>query len=223
MKTSSNLYNVLVVIVAACPLLYLALSWNSVPENVTLQYDFNLQPDKTGHKYIIWLPAGLVAVVSVLIFFLLQYIHHFDPKMKNTPPSSAFSRLALVVLLFMTALNFIIIRSAIKNTGLQERTIFPLLGLLFAFLGNYMNNIKPNYFAGFRLPWTLSNDYNWRKTHQLAGKIWFWGGLLMAVITFLIPLGSILPVLIIIMLVLILIPSVYSYRLFRQGNEGRKQ
>ena len=30
-----------------------------------------------------------------------------------------------------------------------------------------------------RTPWTLEDEDNWRKTHHLASKIWFIGGLIM--------------------------------------------
>ena len=64
--------------------------------------------------------------------------------------------------------------------------IFPLIGLLFAFLGNYFKTIKPNYFIGIRTPWTLENEEVWKKTHLIGGKLWFVGGLLMA-LTFVLP------------------------------------
>jgi uncharacterized membrane protein len=52
------------------------------------------------------------------------------------------------------------------------------MGAFFAVLGNYMHSIKPNYFVGFRTPWTLESEDNWRKTHQLVSKVWVPGGLL---------------------------------------------
>jgi hypothetical protein len=45
------------------------------------------------------------------------------------------------------------------------------VGLMLAVVGNYIYNIKPNYFAGIRLPWTLHNDENWKRTHLLGGKL----------------------------------------------------
>jgi uncharacterized membrane protein len=90
------------------------------------------------------------------------------------------------------------------------------MGLLFAFLGNYINNIKPNYFAGIRLPWTLSDDENWRRTHHLAGKLWFSGGLLIAIISLLLPLRVVIPFFIAATVILVLIPAIYSYRFFKK-------
>jgi uncharacterized membrane protein len=65
--------------------------------------------------------------------------------------------------------------------------MLPLMGLLFSVLGNYMHSIKPNYFVGFRTPWTLENEDNWRKTHQLMARIWVPGGLLITIGTLLLP------------------------------------
>jgi uncharacterized membrane protein len=156
-----------------------------------------------------------MAAVSVGIYFLLNNLHRFDPKRKGMPPSASFHKLATGLVVFLSALSMVIVSSAKGGVDLQK-LLFPLLGLLFAFLGNYMHNIKPNYFAGIRLPWTLSSDENWRRTHQLAGKIWFAGGLLLVVAGLLLPATFMWIVVAVLVLVMIVIPTVYSYRLFRQ-------
>ena len=102
----------------------------------------------------------------------------------------------------------------------MDRVMFPLVGLLFAFIGNYMNNIKPNYFAGLRLPWTLSSDYNWRKTHQFASKLWFWGGLSAAILSLIFPAPWSIIIFFTIMTIIVIIPIIYSYRIFK--NETRE-
>ena len=71
-----------------------------------------------------------------------------------------------------------------NDVSMTMKFVFVSMGLLFALLGNNMYNIKPNYFAGIRLPWTFESEDNWRKTHHLAGRFWFFGGLIFAVITF---------------------------------------
>ena len=37
-----------------------------------------------------------------------------------------------------------------------------------------MHSIKPNYFVGMRLPWTLESEANWRSTHQFASRAVVW-------------------------------------------------
>lgn len=58
-----------------------------------------------------------------------------------------------------------------------EKLLFPIMGLAFAGMGLYMPKIKQNYFAGFKLPWTLDNEDNWNATHKIAGKVWLYGGI----------------------------------------------
>ena len=121
------------------------------------------------------------------------------------------------MVIFVSALGCLIITSA-KDRAVMKNFIFPLLGLMFAFIGNYMVNIKPNYFAGIRLPWTLSNDENWRKTHQLGGKLWFAGGMLIAVASFFLPGPQAFTFFISVIAIMVIIPLVYSYRLFKKHS-----
>jgi uncharacterized membrane protein len=211
-----NLFStLLVILIALVPAGYLALIWNTMPPLVPVHFGADMKPDRIGNKSELWWVVGLMAAVSVGLYFLLNNLHRFDPKRKGLPPSTGFSRLATGLVVFLSVLSVIIISSA-KGTMDMQKWLFPLLGLLFAFLGNYMHNIKPNYFAGIRLPWTLSSDENWRRTHQLAGKVWFGGGLLLVIAGLLLPLSFLWIVFAVLILVMVLIPTVYSYRLFRQ-------
>ena len=204
----------IIIVIALLPAVYLALIWNSLPPVVAVHFGADMQPDRMGDKAELWLVAGVLAVVSIAVYFLLNNLHRIDPKRKGSS-SATFSKLAVGVVVFMAALNFIIVASA-KGSTVLHNFLFPLLGLLFAFLGNYMNHIKPNYCAGIRLPWTLSSDENWRLTHQLAGKLWFAGGMFIAVVSLFLPVTIMLPVFIGVTAVITLIPIIYSYRLFKQ-------
>lgn len=202
-------------VVALLPAGYLALIYDSLPETVPVHFGTDMKPDRMGGKAELWLVTGIMTLSSVLVYFLLNNLQRIDPKRKGASTSSTFNKLALGIVVFIAALNLIIIASA-KGAVEMQSFVFPLLGLLFAFIGNYMNHIKPNYFAGLRLPWTLSSDENWRRTHQLAGKLWFAGGMLIAVTSLFLPIKIMLPVFIGVVLVIILVPAFYSYKLFKQ-------
>ena len=207
--------NVVMLLVACAPLAYLAIVEDRIPQKVALHYNLRLEPDRIGDKSELWLVTGILAVVSFLVYLLLQNIHVFDPKRKTRDITSIFNKLAAGIIVFMAVLSCIIIASAVKGDVVLARFLFPFIGLMFAFIGNYMHALKPNYFAGIRLPWTLSDDENWRKTHYLAGKLWFWGGLLFALASLFIPNSQVMYVFIPLMVILVVIPAVYSYRLFR--------
>ncbi|HZH65298.1 MAG TPA: SdpI family protein [Flavisolibacter sp.] len=202
------------ILVSLLPVAYLAGIWNSLPQTVPLHFTYDMKPDRMGDKSEMWAVTGILAGVSILVYFLLNNIHHIDPKRRGRPQTGAFDKLAIGLVVFLAALNFIII-SSVKGSFAMQNLLFPLLGLLFAFLGNYMNNIKPNYFAGFRLPWTLSDDDNWRKTHHLAGRVWFGGGLVLVLASLLLPVQYTFPLFITVVVVMSLIPVIYSYRLFK--------
>lgn len=205
-----------VVLVALLPVAFLALTWSSLPQTVALHFGADFKPDRMGSKNELWTLTLVLAFVSVGLYFLLTNLYRFDPKQKGTGSATlTFTRLATGLVVFLAALNTIIILSA-KGTAALQNFLFPLLGLLFAFIGNYMHNIRPNYFAGLRLPWTLSNDENWRRTHQLAGKLWFGGGLLIAVLSLFLPNRVMLPLFFGVIAVLTLVPAFYSYRFFKQ-------
>ena len=203
----------LMLVIAASPLVYLAIVWNILPQKVPLHFDINMKPDKIGDKSELLKVTGIVAFISVAVCLLFENIHLIDPK-RRSKPSGTFLKLSYVIVVFMAAINFIIINAA-KGNAEPLNLLFPLLGLLFVFLGNYFNSIKPNYFAGYRLPWTLSSDENWRRTHRLAGKLWFWGGLLFVAASLLFNSQVLFPALICMGVVFILIPSIFSYRYFK--------
>ena len=95
------------------------------------------------------------------------------------------------------------------------------IGVLFAVIGNYMPKTKMNATLGIKTPTTYSSEANWNATHRFAGKLWFWGGLV------LIP-GGFLPemvatvLMILVMAVMVLLPMVYSHRFYRKEKaEGK--
>ena len=215
MKKNIALRNLSVLFISLLPMVYLSIVWNKIPEKVVLHYNAKFEPDRIGDKSELWLVTGILVVVSILVYLLLQNLHLFDPKRKNKTSSPAFGKLAAGLVVFMAALNCIIIASAAGGNVPISRFLFPLIGLLFAFIGNYMHSLKPNYFAGIRLPWTLSSDENWRLTHKLAGKLWFLGGLIIVIASLFIPAKHILYFFIPVMILLVAIPVVYSFRLFK--------
>ena len=56
--------------------------------------------------------------------------------------------------------------------------------VFFVVLGNYLGNLRPNYFVGIRTPWTLENPETWRATHRLGGRLMFFGALILLVAQF---------------------------------------
>jgi len=207
--------NLVIVLVALSPLGYLFLVWNNIPESFITRFEFERAFEKVQSRKTLFLGVLAVALVSVLLYFLMRNLKKIDPKVKEGTATSSFNKLGLIITLYLAILNYFLILSAKNGWTIDTRVSMAFFGLLIMFMGNYMNNIKPNYFAGFRLPWTLNDPDNWRKTHQLAGKLWFAAGILLIIISLFISKTLLIPISIGILVVIVLIPSVYSFKIYR--------
>lgn len=213
-------FKILIWPVAMVPPIYLGIIWKSLPQKVAIHFDLQGNPDRYGNKTELLLMITILSLMSIGLFFILSNIYRIDPKKYAAENKDRLIRLAFVISIFMSAIScFIIYNSAKGGFELGIRYVFAGVGLLFCFIGNYMHTIKPNYFAGFRIPWTLNNEENWRKTHLLGGKVWFAGGLVIAILCVLLPDTISIFIFFAITMVLVIIPVVYSYRLYKNNNE----
>lgn len=95
-------------------------------------------------------------------------------------------------------------------------TVAPLfVGILFLVIGNYLPKTKQSDTLGIRLPWTLSSEENWDRTHRLTGFLWVAAGLLFLVLTLLHLWNAWLLSGLIVLATLL--PLFYSYYLYRKG------
>ena len=117
------------------------------------------------------------------------------------------------------ALSFIVQGSIYANAlgWVKSSTtlVTAFLGIIFIILGNYLPKTHRNHTIGIRIPWTLSDDKNWHKTHRMAGKLWVLGGLLILLESFVqVAMPHVMGVVIAIM---IIAPMIYSFLLSRKA------
>ncbi len=218
----NNLISKLVWLIIIAPAIYLAFIWNHLPATVALHYDLQGNSDRYGSKKELIGLTVILITINIFVYFLLTNIHRIDPKKYVADNKDRLRRIAFAVAIFMSALVcFIIYTSTLSKFQFNAGIIFSAVGLLFAVIGNYLPNLKPNYFAGLRLPWTLENPDNWRKTHALAGKLWFFGGLFVAVTCFF--TSPVLAIIIfsVVIVLLTIVPCVYSYQIYKNEKENK--
>ena len=215
MKTS-NLIHVLSIIVLVCaPFVYAAFIWDELPERVATHFGIDGKPDAYGSKTQALIPIVILMVVGLGVYFLITNIEKVDPKRAKQASKDTFGKMAMLTLMLMSSISLYIVHSTL-NSG-TGNFLFVLMGLFFAAMGNLMHSVQPNYFVGLRLPWTLANDENWRKTHQLAGKLWFGGGLLIAVTSLFLSAQFSMIFMLGAITLMCLIPTVFSYRMFKKS------
>ena len=201
------------------PAVYLAIVWNTIPDTVPMHANLKGEVDRYGSKNELINLTLILTGVNVLVYLLLPQVYRIDPKRYAAENKSRLHRIAFAVSVFLSAVIVLLIYSSIhENMDLGIRLILAGSGLLLAVVGNYIHNIKPNYFAGIRLPWTLNNDDNWRKTHLLGGKLMFAGGLVIAVICLFASFTLAMISMVTIVCLVTFVTCIYSYILYRKLN-----
>ena len=92
-----------------------------------------------------------------------------------------------------------------------------MLGVMFIVIGNYLPKCKRNSTIGVKVKWALESEENWNATHRLTGKLWVIGGVLVLVGAFL-PEAALLWWEFGLMLIMVLVPVVYSYRYSKRNS-----
>ena len=201
------------------PAIYLAVIWNTLPETIAMHFNLKGDIDRYGSKNELVTMILILIAVNAIIYILLPQVYRIDPKKYAAENKGRLFRIAFTVAVFTSAVLCLIIYSSIHgNIKFSMRFILAGVGLMLAVVGNYIYNIKPNYFAGIRLPWTLNDDENWKRTHLLGGKLLFGGGLLIAVICLFTSFTFSMITLFVVLSVVILITCIYSYRLYKKLN-----
>jgi len=166
------------------PIIYLAFVWNKLPDRVPIHFGFNGEPDGWGRKITEFILIG----ANVFVYSVTFFLRYIDPKkLSDGFFTSNFFKLRASLTVFLSVLSILVINSALPGTGRATmHWMAPCVFLFVSIAGNFMINLKPNWFLGIRTPWTLSNDTVWRKTHHIGGRIFFYGGLICIPLTFLI-------------------------------------
>jgi len=204
-------------LVWAVPLVYLACVYSTLPARVPLHFDGEGRPNRFGSPLEFLWTIVLLQVVSLGLYFLVRFLPEIDPKKKIKYSRQVLAQLSYALVTFLSALAVFLIYVSLKgHMALDLHYLFAGISLLLAYLGNLFNNIKPNYFVGIRTPWTLENETVWRRTHQLGGRLWLAGGLILAIACLLLPQRLATAVFAAGVAVLVLAPVVYSYFEFKK-------
>ncbi len=198
----------IIILLTALPIIYLLVNWSVLPDRLPVHFDGNGEPNGYGSKLVfIFLPLGL--------YLLLIVVPFIDPRKSNYELfSSTYFKIRIILSAFLGLLNTVVIYNELHGISKIGSFVPISVFILITLLGIYMGNISPNYFVGIKVPWTLNNDEVWIRTHKLAGKLWFWGGILGIVSLFFVKNAAL--VMLPIIIVITVVPIVYSYIIYQK-------
>ena len=188
-----------------------ALLYSRLPEIVPTHWGLDGTADG-------WMPKaaavfGLPALVTG-IHLICSLTVKRDPRSKNI--STALQTVTMWICPAVSLLCSSTTLCAGLGCEVHISTVVPLfVGVLFLIIGNYLPKTKQNSTMGIRLPWTLSSEENWNRTHRMTGFLWTAAGALCILFTLLNLWSNWLTGCLIVLAAIP--PLLYSYYLHRMG------
>lgn len=196
-------------IVLLIPIVYIILVWDRLPEQLPIHYNVQGEPDRYG-------PRWIMPLLHIGLYLLLLILPRSDPKRKNFAVFGAtWYKLRLAIMVLLGYITLVTVTASMGYEINEIKWIQIGVFLLFIIFGNYLSTIRPNWVVGIRLPWTLENEKVWRKTHAFAGRLWFWTGVVAIIALLVLPTSLVLPLLFTALMLIVVVPIVYAYLLYR--------
>lgn len=165
-------------ILAVLPVILAAAVYQRLPAEIPMQWDFG---GEVGYepKWHLWIVACLGPLLAVLFYFMPR----FDPKTRNYAKFfGSYLGFQVVMMLFILVMNGICVVEGLRPGTVNVAMVICLVvSLMMVYLGNVMPKFRMNWFCGIKTPWTLSSETVWRRTHRVAGRLYFVAGVLGAI------------------------------------------
>lgn len=194
------------------------LIYTKLPEQIPTHWSIEGTVDDYSSKTFIY----FTALLPIVLYAVMKFIPKIDPKKEAYKKhESAYRVTILGVILFLIGIHWMTIAYSLGYSINMTKYIMVSLGILFILMGNFMPQIRFNYFFGIRTPWTLANENVWKKTHIVGGYLYFIIGAIFIIsslfntsISFYISIGSIAVVTFFILL--------YSYYIYKKETKEYK-
>ena len=196
-------------IIILLPMLAGMILWNQLPDQMPTHWNTDGEIDGWSSKaFSVFGLNGLL----LLLHWLCVLGTSADPKQANHPQKMV--QLMFWIIPVLSVVLYAITYAAALGKAVRMEMIMPVLvGLVLAIVGNYLPKCQQNYTIGIKIPWTLNSEENWNRTHRFAGRIWLIGGIIIMLTGFFGGVWIFLGV----VLVMVLVPFLYSYLLHRKG------
>lgn len=200
------------VLLTLIPIAYLGYTYSSLAIEIPIHWDIEGKVDGYGKKSSLL----VLAVIPLAIYFLFSISPKIDPKKGLTMMGNKYQKIKNAVVIFMsTAIIYFLYLSA-NPKDFDSSLLSIAIGVLYVILGNYFKTIRTNYFIGIRTPWTIKNELVWKITHDISGKLWFIGGIVIILYTLIGWEIYNLHILLLVTALIIIFPVLYSYLVYKK-------
>lgn len=212
------------VINTAIAALYLAFMTSS---KIPMHYGIDGNVDRYSTKWELMLLPCILLVIAIA-FLIYGFFTKSD--VNETKNKKYLSKMlcGLYTVFFVLFWSLTLITTkGIKNIGsVVPSLILILMGALMIFIGNMFGKIKQNSTFGIKTHATLKSEKVWKKTHRLSGYLTVANGIIWIVCGITgffmstLSLWLLLPCLIAMIILMVIIPLVYSEVLYHKEKNG---
>ena len=137
-----------------------------------MHFGFDGQVDRWGDRIEM---AGIALVLAVISAVAVLFARRPEQDV-HLLRGRRYSQLA-----FVSVLSLIALLAACLTWGWLDhpgpRFGMVMISGILAFVGVMLGKTSPNAMIGVRTPWTYASRLAWEKANRLAGRLFFWGGL----------------------------------------------
>ena len=191
------------------PILFGLSVWDELPGQMPIHFGINGEADGFASK-----PFAVIGIPVIMAGFNL--IMHLASRLEKRRENYSKKLESLTYFIVPVICNIIFPIVLFKAMGkdVKIEVIIPaFVSFVIIIVGNYLPKCKQNSTMGIKIPWTLSSEENWNRTHHMAGYLWMGAGIIGLIASLLGASAVCLPI----FAVIIIIPTVYSYMLHKKG------
>ena len=203
------------------PLLINLIALQFMPEKIPAHYDFDGHITRWGSKY----EALIYPVFTILMgYFLLtmsKVASEQEENGKNNEKVVLVTGIALLI--FFNCMNiFALYKDFNKIENLSSlsvsiyQLVFGLLGLFMIIIGNVMPKLRMNSIIGLRTPWSLRNEFTWKKSQHFGGISFILSGIVIIIISLFAKDFSCIVLSMITLVLSTVIDTIYTYRISKK-------
>lgn len=189
--------------------------YNRLPNQIPIHWDINNQPNSYAPKNFAIFVLPLIMIVLHLICCIGE--NSIKSSAINPRPVKWIVRMIIpTITIVLQCVTVMFVLNMMTDIGLVCCLI---MGVIFILLGNYLPKTRPNLTFGIKLPWTITNEEVWSKTHRLGGWLMVFGGIIIIPAAF---FGAYI-ICVAAMIIAVVIPIAYSLvisRKYKSPNNG---
>ena len=175
MNNKSKTYNIALIAIILLSIIGTAFIYNKLPDKIPSNWGINGEINEYQGKSFVY----ITAIFPLFIHLLLKVLPKVDPKRESFEKhKKGYSIISITIIVFIILMHWVTIIYSLGYDINIPMSVQILIGIMFLAMGNYMPQIRHNYFLGIKTPWTLASESVWKKTHMVGGYVFFLIGLI---------------------------------------------